>query len=113
MTGRPRTSARLLAQRETRMPCLSALAQELAGAKTIETILEKSIAAIKQAFGVEAIVILRDKGGALKHQAEGGCLGVLGLRPAHTRVWNESLESFLRTMALTVSIAAARELGEG
>ena len=156
MTGRLRTSERLLAQRETRMSCLRALAQELAGAKTIATILEKSLVAIKEAFDVEAIVILRDKGGALKHQAEGGwepldaeareaarisfeemrsagrytdagptsewhfvpmegprgCLGVLGLRPASDRVWNEGLESFLRTIALTVSIAVARELTE-
>jgi two-component system sensor histidine kinase KdpD len=41
-----------------------------------------------------------------------GCLGVLGLRLAGGAAWNEDLESFLRTIALTVSIAAARELLE-
>jgi two-component system sensor histidine kinase KdpD len=41
-----------------------------------------------------------------------GCLGVIGLRAAHDRVWDEALESFLRTMALTVSSAVARETPE-
>jgi two-component system, OmpR family, sensor histidine kinase KdpD len=156
MTARLRSSERLLALRESRMSRLSALAQKLAGAKTIEAILDESVEAIKEAFSVEAIVILREQGGGLKKQAESGwepldaaardaarisfeemrssgrftdacpasewhfvplegprgCLGVLGLRAAHNRVWNEGLESFLRTMALTVSIAAARELSE-
>jgi len=39
-----------------------------------------------------------------------GCLGVIGLRCPHDALWNEELEAFLRTMALTVAMAAAREL---
>jgi two-component system, OmpR family, sensor histidine kinase KdpD len=43
-------------------------------------------------------------------EGSNGCLGVIGLRSARGAAWNEDLESFLRTMALTVSIAAAREM---
>jgi two-component system, OmpR family, sensor histidine kinase KdpD len=154
MTARLRSSERLLAARESRMSRLSALAQELAGAKTLAMILERSMEAIKEAFDVEAVVILREPGGGLKNQAESGwepldagaraaarfcceeqrssgrftdahpasewhfvpmegphgCLGVIGLRAAHDRSWDEGLESYLRTMARTVSIAVAREL---
>ncbi len=39
-----------------------------------------------------------------------GCLGVIGLRSPHDALWNEELEAFLRTMSLTVAIAAEREL---
>jgi two-component system, OmpR family, sensor histidine kinase KdpD len=157
MTGRLRVSERLLAARESRMSRLSSLAQALAGAKTIASILDTSIEAIKEAFSVEATVILRERGGGLKKEAESGwepldsnareaarvsfegmrsagrftdaypasewhfvpmeaprgCLGVIGLRAAHDRVWDEGLESFLRTIALTVSIAVAREMVEG
>ena len=157
MTGMLRASERLLAARESRMSRLSSLAQALAGAKTIGTILRASVEAISETFTTETIVILREKGGGLKNEAESGwepldanardaarvcfeemkssgkftklypdsewhfvpmdgpkgCLGVLGLRSAHDAVWNEDLESFLRTIALTVSIAVARELAEG
>jgi len=41
-----------------------------------------------------------------------GRLGVIGVRAAHDRAWDEGLESLLRTMAATLSIAAARELAE-
>jgi two-component system sensor histidine kinase KdpD len=37
-------------------------------------------------------------------------LGVIGVRAAHERVWEETSESFLKTIASTVSIAVAREL---
>jgi K+-sensing histidine kinase KdpD len=118
------------------------------------TILDKSMAALREAFAAEAIVILREGGGGLKLEAESawdpldskakiaarasfeglksagrftdihpdsewhfvpmegprGCLGVIGLRAAHDAPWSEELESFLRTMALTVSSAVAREL---
>ena len=40
-----------------------------------------------------------------------GCIGVIGLRPGSDRAWSQDLESYLRTMARTVSIALARELG--
>jgi two-component system sensor histidine kinase KdpD len=43
-------------------------------------------------------------------ESPGGCVGVIGLRPAIDRAWNQDVESYLRTMARTVSIAAAREL---
>ncbi len=156
MTGMLRASERLLAARESRMSRLGALAHTLAGAKTIGAILEASVESIKEAFSAETIVILREKGGGLKREAESGwepldatardaaraCfgemrsagrftkihpdsewhfvpmdgtrggLGVIGLRRAHDADWNEDLESFLRTIALTVSIAAARELPE-
>ena len=40
-----------------------------------------------------------------------GCIGVIGLRPASDRAWwNLDRESYLRTMAQTISIAVAREL---
>jgi two-component system sensor histidine kinase KdpD len=42
----------------------------------------------------------------------GDCLGVVGIRAARDASWNEDLESFLRTITLTVSIAAAREMPE-
>jgi two-component system sensor histidine kinase KdpD len=157
MTGRLRASERLLSAREARLSRLSSLASELAGAKSIELILDKSMAAIQETFGAETIVILRDTKGSLKTEAESGwepldatareaarlcfeglrsagrftdlatasewhfvpmegprgCLGVIGLRSAHDASWTEDLESFLRTLALTVSIAAARELTEG
>jgi two-component system sensor histidine kinase KdpD len=153
VTVRLRSSERLLAAREERMSSLGDLARELAGARDIETILSKSVEAVEEIFDVEAIVILREKGGALRDQAESGwepldssardaarlcfegmrgtgrftrtlpdsewhfvplkgprgCLGVVGLRAAHDRAWNEGLESFLRTVALTASIAVARE----
>ncbi len=156
MTGRLRASERLLAARENRLSRLSALASALAGAKTMGIILDKSIEAIKDAFSVEAIAILRDDQGSLRHQAESGwepldsnardaarasfedlkatgrftelhpesewhfvpmegprgCLGVIGLRAAHNASWSEELESFLRTITLTVSSAVARELPE-
>jgi two-component system, OmpR family, sensor histidine kinase KdpD len=41
-----------------------------------------------------------------------GCLGVIGLRAAHERVWDEAQEAFLRTMAFTVASAAARAMPE-
>jgi|GEM_PF-876222 two-component system sensor histidine kinase KdpD len=41
-----------------------------------------------------------------------GCLGVIGLCAARDAAWSEELESFLRTMSLTVSGAVARELPE-
>jgi two-component system sensor histidine kinase KdpD len=49
-------------------------------------------------------------------EGPGGCLGVIGLRPGSDGAWSEDLESYLRTMARTVAIAAARvfpERGEG
>jgi two-component system sensor histidine kinase KdpD len=40
-----------------------------------------------------------------------GCIGVIGLRPGSDRAWwNQDRESYLRTMARTISIAVAREL---
>jgi two-component system, OmpR family, sensor histidine kinase KdpD len=72
MTGRLRASRELLAAREVRMSAISALASALAGAKTIEKILETGVEAIKEALGVEALVILREAGGGLKKQAASG-----------------------------------------
>jgi two-component system sensor histidine kinase KdpD len=37
-------------------------------------------------------------------------LGVVGVRAAHDRQWNEAIEGFLRTIVSTASIAVAREL---
>ena len=71
LTGRLRASERLLAARESRMSLLSALASKLAGAKTLGVILDTGVEAIKDAFTVEAVVILRE-GESLKHQAESG-----------------------------------------
>lgn len=156
LTGRLRASERLLAARESHMSRLSSLASALAGAKTIGVILDKGLEAIKEAFSVEAIVILREDEKGLKHEAESGwepldagardaarasfesmkstgrftklfpksewhfvpmegphgCLGVIGLRASHDASWSEELESFLRTVAFTISIAAAREMPE-
>jgi two-component system, OmpR family, sensor histidine kinase KdpD len=156
MTGRLRSSARLLAGREARMSRISSLASALAGARAVESMLSLGVEAIQEALGVEAIVILREGGGGLKQQAESGWepldesardaarssyeegksagrytklrpdsewhfvpmdsprgrLGVIGVRAAHDRAWDEGLESLLRTMAATLSIAAARELAE-
>jgi len=36
-------------------------------------------------------------------------LGVMGIRAAHDRAWEEASESFLKTLASTISIAVARE----
>jgi two-component system sensor histidine kinase KdpD len=154
LASRLRSSERLFAAREIRLSRLGALASDLAGAKAMGTILDKSMAALREAFAAEAIVILREGGGGLKLEAESawdpldskakiaarasfeglksagrftdihpdsewhfvpmegprGCLGVIGLRAAHDAPWSEELESFLRTMALTVSSAVAREL---
>jgi two-component system, OmpR family, sensor histidine kinase KdpD len=155
MTSRLRASRELLAAREVRMSAISSLASALAGAKTIEKILDTGIEAVKEALSVEAIVILKE-GEGLKQQAESGwepldesareaarvayktkwsagrftdirpdsewhfvpmegptgCLGVIGVRAASDRAWDEGLEAYLRTMVATISIAAARELAE-
>ena len=37
-----------------------------------------------------------------------GCIGVIGIRPAEDRAWSRDAESYLRTLARTVSIATAR-----
>jgi two-component system sensor histidine kinase KdpD len=41
-------------------------------------------------------------------ESPGGCIGVIGIRPALDRAWNQDIESYLRTMARTVSIAMSR-----
>jgi two-component system, OmpR family, sensor histidine kinase KdpD len=156
MTGRLRSSERLLAARELRMSRISELASALAGTKALQRILDTGVEALKEAFSVEAIVILKEGDEGLRLQPEGGwealdesardaarlsyeqskgtgrytktrpesewhfvpmeaprgCLGVIGVRAASDRAWDEGLESFLRTMVATVSIAAARELGD-
>lgn len=71
LTGRLRASERLLSARESRLSRLSGLASRLAGASTLGIILDCGIEAIKDAFTVEAIVILRE-GDGLRHQAESG-----------------------------------------
>jgi len=154
MTARLRASERLLAAREARLGRLSSLAHLLAGARTMGEIVSSSAAAIEEACDVEAIVMLRQKGGALKPEAESGwepldenarssaalCLaegratgrftevlpasewhfvalegprcrlGVVGVRAAADRRWDEASEDYLRTLATTASIAVAREM---
>lgn len=72
LTGRLRTSERLLAAREARLSRLSSLASDLAGAGLLGYIVEAGSRAIAEAFGVECVFILAGEGGALKRQAESG-----------------------------------------
>lgn len=148
-TSRLKSSERMLRVREERMALVRDLAQELAGARGMESIAAIGKAYAERAFGLPAEFYfgageLRDAKGAppppgperdaaercvasrrpagrgtqsfpaagahyAPLEAPSGAIGAIALRLDKSRAWTSDLESFLGTLAKTVSMAAERE----
>jgi two-component system sensor histidine kinase KdpD len=71
-TSKLRSSERLLASREARLARLHALASSLVGVRGKGMIAARSMEAIEEAIGAQAVIILRDQSGALDVEAVSG-----------------------------------------